>query len=92
MGLKSQANGFDSTNGDHGGDERESFEGHEGIDEGFALPVAQELEHRFFELGDALVMKIDGGEIVLEDAIVGGITVTFEDGDDNTRRGWTNTF
>lgn len=59
--------------GDHGGDEFESFEGHEGVDEGFALPVVEELEHGFFKFGDAFVMEVDGGDVVFEDAIVGGI-------------------
>jgi hypothetical protein len=31
------------------------------------------LEHRFFKFGDTLVMKIDGGEVVFEDAVVSGI-------------------
>mgnify|MGYP001027048004 CR=1 FL=1 len=73
FGVFEAAEGADFTDGDHGCDELEAFEGHEGIDEGFALPVAQKLEHCFFESGDALVMEVNGGEVVLEDAIVGGI-------------------
>ncbi len=33
------AEGSDFGDGDHGGDELESFEGHEGFDEWFALPI-----------------------------------------------------
>lgn len=67
------AEGSNFGDGDHGGDEFESFEGHEGVDEGFALPVVEELEHGFFKFGDAFVMEVDGGDVVFEDAIVGGI-------------------
>ena len=73
FGVFEAAEGSDFADGDHGGDELEAFECHEGVDERFALPVAQELEHRFFEPGDTFDMKVDGGEVVLEDAIVGGI-------------------
>ncbi|YCM42270.1 hypothetical protein V2O64_13240 [Verrucomicrobiaceae bacterium 227] len=31
------------------------------------------MEHRFFETGDPFDVKIDGGEVVFEDAIVSGI-------------------
>ena len=31
------------------------------------------MEHRFFEAGDSVDVKVDGGEVVFEDAIVGGI-------------------
>jgi len=51
----------------------ESFEGHEGFDEGFALPVLEELEHFFFEFGDAFDVKVDGGEVVFEDSVVSGV-------------------
>jgi len=67
------AEGSNFGDGDHGGDEFESFEGYEGVDEGFALPVVEELEHGFFKFGDAFVMEVDGGDVVFEDAIVGGI-------------------
>jgi hypothetical protein len=33
----------------------------------------EELEHGFFKFGDAFVMEVDGGDVVFEDAIVGGI-------------------
>ena len=39
FGMFETAEGSDFGDDDHGGDELEAFEGHEGIDEGFALPV-----------------------------------------------------
>jgi len=65
--------GSDFGDGDHGGDEFEAFEGHEGVDEGFALPVLEELEHFGFEFDDALDVEVNGGEVVFEDAVVGGV-------------------
>jgi len=73
FGVLEATEGSNFTDGNHGGDELEAFEGHESVDEWFALPVAQELEHRFFEAGDAFVVEVDGGEVVFEDAIVCGI-------------------
>lgn len=73
FGMFEAAEGSDLRNGHHGGDELEAFEGHEGFDEGLSLPVVEELEHCFFKSEDALVVKVDGGEVVLKDAVVGGI-------------------
>lgn len=42
FGVFEAAEGSDFGNGDHGGDELEAFEGHEGLDEGFALPLVEE--------------------------------------------------
>ncbi len=39
FGMFEAAEGADFADGDHGGDEFKSFEGHEGIDERFALPA-----------------------------------------------------
>ena len=73
FGMLKATEGSDLGDGDHGGDEFESFEGHHGIDEGFTLPVLEEVKHGFFELGDALVVEVDSGEVVFEDAVVGGV-------------------
>ena len=54
------AEGSNFRDGDHGGDELKSFEGHHGINERFALPVLQELKHGFFEFFDALMVEVDG--------------------------------
>ncbi len=67
------AEGSDFADRDHGGDELEAFEGHHGIDEGFALPVFEKLKHGFLEFDDAFVVEVNGGDVVFEDAIVGGI-------------------
>ena len=58
-------------NGDHRGHMFEAFECHQSVNQGFALPLLKKLEHFFFELGDSFDMKVNGGEIVLENAIVG---------------------
>ena len=73
FGMLEAAEGSDFGDGDHGGDEFEPFEGHEGVDERFALPVAEELKHGLFEPEDAFVMEVDGGDVVLKDAVVGGV-------------------
>ncbi len=73
LGVLKAAEGSNFRDGDHGGNELKSFEGHHGIDEGLALPVFQELKHCFFEFGDALVMEVDGSEVVLKNSVVGGI-------------------
>ncbi len=73
LGVLETAEGADFRDGDHGGDEFEAFEGHHGIDERFALPVILELKHGLFESGDALDVEVDGGEVVFENPVVGGI-------------------
>lgn len=67
------AEGSNLGHGDHGGNEFESFEGHEGFNEGFALPVFEEFEHGVFDGRDAPGVKVDGAEVVLEDDVVGDI-------------------
>ena len=37
------------------------------------MPIIEKLKHGFFESRYALVVEVDGGEVVLEDAIVCGI-------------------
>ena len=73
FGMFEAAEGSDFADGDHGGDELESFEGHHGLNEGFALPVLEKLKHGFFEFDDAFVMEVDGCDVVFKDAIVGSI-------------------
>lgn len=73
FGMLKATEGPDLADGDHGGDELEAFEGHHGLDESFALPVFQELEHGFFEFGDAFDVEIDGGEVVFENPVVRGV-------------------
>ena len=58
---------------DHGGDEFEAFECHEGFDEGFALPAGEELEHFVLEPGDPGFVEVDGGDAVFHHAVVGGV-------------------
>ncbi len=60
FGVLEAAEGSDFRDSHHGGNELEAFEGHQSIDEGFALPVAEELKHGFFEFGDTFVMEVDG--------------------------------
>ena len=55
---------------DHGGDKLEALEGHQGIDEGFALPIAKELEHFGLQLLDAFVVEVDGGDVFFQDPVV----------------------
>lgn len=73
FGMFEAAEGSDLADGDHGGDKFKSFEGHHGINEGFALPVLEELKHGLLELGDAFVVEVDGGEVVFEDPVVSGV-------------------
>ena len=56
FGMFEATEGANFAHGDHGGDELEAFEGHKGVDEGFALPIIEEVEHCFFEFGDALFL------------------------------------
>lgn len=73
FGVFEATEGSNLADGDHGGDEFEPFEGHQGVDERFALPGFEKLKHGFFEFDDAVVMEVDGGDVVFEDAIVSGI-------------------
>lgn len=67
------AEAADFRDGDHGGDELEAFEGHHGFDQWLALPVVEEMEHGGLDAFDALMMEVDGGEVVFEDDVVRGI-------------------
>ena len=67
------AEGADFADRDHGGDQFEALEGHQGLDERLALPAFQELEHCVLEFGDAFFVEVDGGDVVLEHTIVGGV-------------------
>ena len=73
LGMLESTEGANFRHGDHGGDEFEPFEGHEGFDEGFALPVFEKFEHGVFDLRDAFGVEVDGGKVVLENDVVGGI-------------------
>lgn len=73
FGMLEAAEAADLRDGDHGGDELEAFEGHHGFNQWFALPVVEEMEHGGLNAFDALMMEVDGSEVVFEYHIVRGI-------------------
>ena len=73
FGMLEAAEGADFRYRNHGGNELEAFEGHHGINQRFALPILEELKHGFLKAGDAVVMEVDGREVVLEHSVVCGI-------------------
>ena len=73
LGVFETAERADLRDGDHGGDELEALEGHECVDEGFALPAAEEVEHLGLDAFDSFLMEVDEGEVVLEDDVVGTV-------------------
>lgn len=61
------------TDGDHGGDELEAAEGHEGLDGGFEAPGIQEQKHGSLDPLDAGMIGSDALKVFFEDGLHGRV-------------------
>jgi len=70
LGVLETTEGADLRDDDHRRDGFKSLEGHEGVDQRFALPGVEQVGHDLLEVGDPFEDFIDDAEVVLHDEVV----------------------